>query len=738
MSSEKGNVCLKVMQKLDNSLKKLLWQVICMLESFGKFVVKSKAVIIVLSLILMVPALFGIVKTQINYDIFAYLPEKLPSVQGQNIMNKTFGFGGTGILMVKNQTDVEVEGLKQKLEQVDGVETVNWITDLTDLALPREFLPEELVNQFYAGNSTMLQIQFQEEAASEKTHHAVQEIKKILGPNTYFAGTPPMLSELRQLLESEMFVYGATAIGFILLLLGLTLPSFLIPFLILFSIGVSIIYNLGLAYYVNGSMSYVTAAIAGALQLGVTMDFSIFLLHRYEEERKSKEKNEAMILAIRHTAMAILTSSATAVAGFLAMVTMSLGLGEDLGVTMARGIVLSVLMILTLLPSLILVCDKWIRKYQHRVIIPRFHLLAKFVTHRNKLVFAVFLFLFIPAFIGFKNVHIVYDLEQLMPKTLPSIQNLDEIKKEFTSTDSAFLVMDNKISDQDRLNIKRQIETIDGIKKVIGYDTFADPAIPSEFVPDKLKTMFTKDNYSYMLVQMEYGSYDERTTQAIKQINELTKPYVVHMYLTGQAVLQNDLTATVRDDIKKVDLISIIAVFLIVALAFRSIALPMILVGGIELAILFNQGLDFYLGRSMPFIGTFAIGAIQLGSTINYAILLVTRYKEELANYSKVEAMYRAMTASGEAILSSALALFAAVIGIWMFSDITLLGDLTFMIARGAIISLAVIVFLLPAVLLTLESFTSRTTFGWPKTEIVKPKKTPSKSIVLKNNTLNQ
>ncbi|BDG33602.1 hypothetical protein PthBH41_33140 [Parageobacillus thermoglucosidasius] len=697
-----------------------------MLELFGRFVVKSRIAIIVLSLILVIPALSGIVKTQINYDIFAYLPEKLPSVQGQNIMNKVFGFGGTGILMVKNQTDVEVENLKRKLEQVDGVETVNWITDIADLAVPREFLPEELVDQFYSGNSTIMQIQFEEEAASEKTHYAVQEIKNILGPNTYFAGTPPMLSELRQLLESEKFVYAVSAIGFILLLLGLTLPSLFIPFLILFSIGVSIIYNLGLAYYLNGSMSYVTAAIAGALQLGVTMDFSIFLVHRYEEERKTKEKNEAMIAAIKHTAMAILTSSATAVAGFLAMVTMSLGLGEDLGMTMARGILLSVLMILTLLPSFILVFDKWIREYQHRVMIPNFHLLAKFVTNRHKLVFVVFLLLFIPAFLGFKNVHIVYDLEQLMPKTLPSIQNLDEIKKEFTSTDSAFLVMDSKISDQERLKIKQQIGEIDGIKKVIGYDTFADPAIPSEFVPENLKNMFIKDQYNYMLVQMEYGSYDERTTRAIQQINKLTEPYEGHMYLTGQAVLQNDLTTTVRDDMKKVDVISVVAVFLIIALAFRSVALPVVLVGGIELAILFNQGLDFYLGRSMPFIGTFAIGAIQLGSTINYAILLVTRYKEELMNYPKEEAMYRAITASGEAILSSALALFAAVIGIWLFSDITLLRDLTFMIARGAIISLAVILFLLPAVLLTLESFISKTTFGWPKAKSMKEDETLS------------
>ena len=630
-------------------------------------------------------------------------------------MNKAFGFGGTGILMVKNRTDAEVDQLKQKLEQVEGVEAVNWITDIADLAVPREFLPEELVNQFYSGNSTMMQIQFEEEAASEKTHAAVKEIKKILGPDTYFAGTPPMLSELRQLLENERFIYAASAVALILLLLGLTLPSFLLPFLILFSIGVSILYNLGLAYYLNGSMSYITAAVAGALQLGVTMDFSIFLVHRYEEERKTKEKDEAMIKAIRHTALAILTSSATAVAGFLAMATMSLGLGEDLGITMARGVILSVLMILTLLPSLILVFDKWIRKYQHRVLIPDFRPLSKFITDRHKLIFIVFLLLFIPALIGFKNVHVVYDIEQLMPKTLPSIQSLEEIKKYFASTDSAFLVMDDEVSDQDRLKIKEQIEKIDGIEKVIGYDTFVDPAIPVEFVPENVKDMFIKDKYHYMIVQMEYGSYDERTTRAIQQINRLTEPYEGHMYLTGQSVLQNDLTTTVRADMKKVDLISVAAVFLIIMFAFRSLALPVLLVGGIELAILFNQGFDFYLGRSMPFIGTFAIGAIQLGSTINYAILLVTRYKEELANYPKLEAMYRAVTASGEAIVSSALALFAAVIGIWLFSDITLLKDLTFMIARGALISLAVILFLLPAVLLTLESITSRLTVGWPK-----------------------
>ncbi|MFX0559022.1 MMPL family transporter [Tepidibacillus infernus] len=702
-----------------------------MLEAFGKFVVKSKLFIILFSIILVFPALIGMMRTPINYDIFAYLPENLPSVQGQNIMNKTFGYGGTGILMVKNKTDVEVENLKEKIEKVDGVETVNWITDLADLTLPREFLPEDLVNQFYANDSTMMQIQFQQEAASEKTYHSVQEIKKILGPNVYFAGTPPMLTELRQLLESEMFVYSASGIGFILVLLGLTLPSFIIPILILFSIGVSIIYNLGFPYYVGSSMSYITAAIAGALQLGVTMDFSIFLVHRYEEERKNKEKNEAMIVAIKRTALAILTSSATAVAGFLAMVPMALGIGQDLGITMARGVIFSVLLILTLLPSLILVFDKWIQKVQHPVFIPSFQRLAQVVTRKYKVIFVVFLLLFIPAVIGLKNVNVIYDIDQLMPKSLDSIKNLDVIKKDFPSTDSAFLVMDQTLSDQDRITIKKQVENMDGIKKVISYDTFADPTIPSEFIPENLKTMFMRDNYIYMLVQMEYGSYDERTTQAIQQINNMIKPYEGHIYLTGQSVLQNDLTKTVQDDIKKVDLISIVAVLLIIALALRSIALPVILVGGIELAIYFNQGLDFYLGRSMPFIGSFAIGAIQLGSTINYAILLVTRYKEELENLSKVEAMYRALKASGKAILSSALALFAAVIGIYIFSDISLLRDLTFMIARGAIISLAVILILLPAVLLTLETFTSKLTLGWPKIKMEKQQKRTVESIDL-------
>ncbi|KXG44985.1 hypothetical protein U473_02895 [Tepidibacillus decaturensis] len=692
---------------------------------------KSKLFIILFSIILVFPALIGMMRTPINYDIFAYLPENLPSVQGQNIMNKTFGYGGTGILMVKNKTDVEVENLKEKIEKVDGVETVNWITDLADLTLPREFLPEDLVNQFYANDSTMMQIQFQQEAASEKTYHSVQEIKKILGPNVYFAGTPPMLTELRQLLESEMFVYSASGIGFILVLLGLTLPSFIIPILILFSIGVSIIYNLGFPYYVGSSMSYITAAIAGALQLGVTMDFSIFLVHRYEEERKNKEKNEAMIVAIKRTALAILTSSATAVAGFLAMVPMALGIGQDLGITMARGVIFSVLLILTLLPSLILVFDKWIQKVQHPVFIPSFQRLAQVVTRKYKVIFVVFLLLFIPAVIGLKNVNVIYDIDQLMPKSLDSIKNLDVIKKDFPSTDSAFLVMDQTLSDQDRITIKKQVENMDGIKKVISYDTFADPTIPSEFIPENLKTMFMRDNYIYMLVQMEYGSYDERTTQAIQQINNMIKPYEGHIYLTGQSVLQNDLTKTVQDDIKKVDLISIVAVLLIIALALRSIALPVILVGGIELAIYFNQGLDFYLGRSMPFIGSFAIGAIQLGSTINYAILLVTRYKEELENLSKVEAMYRALKASGKAILSSALALFAAVIGIYIFSDISLLRDLTFMIARGAIISLAVILILLPAVLLTLETFTSKLTLGWPKIKMEKQQKRTVESIDL-------
>jgi predicted RND superfamily exporter protein len=687
------------------------------LERFANAVVRHRILIMVLSFLLVIPAIYGIVNTKTNYDIFAYLPQNLSSVQGQNIMNDTFGYGGTGILAIKNHTDFEVQELKQRLEKIDGVEKVNWITDLADIAIPRDILPSVLTEQFYSGNSTMMQIQFQEEAASNKTHQALKEIKKVLGPNMYLAGTPSMINELRDLLEGERYIYLIAAVGFILILLGVTLPSFLLPVLLLLTIGISITYNMGLAYYINGSMSYITAGIGAALQLGVTMDFSIFLLHRYEEERKTKPNTEAMVSSIHRTSLAILSSSATAVAGFLAMATMQLLLGGDIGLTMARGIILSVIMILTLLPALILVSDKWVRKLGHRAFVPKFDPLARLVTKHYKAVFVLFLLLFVPAIIGQQNVNIVYDLEQLMPKTLPSIQNLDQIKKDFKSTDSAFLVMDNHITDLDRQKIRQEISHIDGIQSITGYDSLADSATPPDFVPQKLKDMFIKGQYSYMILQLKYSSYDERTTRAIEDVNALLKPHDGNVFLTGQPILQSDLTSLVKEDIKRVDLVSVIAVFLILAIAFRSLALPIFLIGGIELAILFNQGLDFYLGRSMPFIGTFAIGAIQLGSTINYAILLVTRYREELEHHPKVDAMYRAMTKSGQAILNSALALFAATISIWMFSSISLLGDLTLMIARGALISLFVIVFLLPAVLLSLESLTSRFTFGWPKTQ---------------------
>ncbi|WP_273000910.1 efflux RND transporter permease subunit, partial [Hydrogenibacillus schlegelii] len=634
------------------------------------------------------------------------------------ILNQAFGYGGTGILMLKNKSDVEAEALKERLEQIDGVEAVTWISDLADLAVPREFLPAELVDQFYAEDATLMQIQFQEEAASLKTDRAVREIKAVLGPDAYFAGTPPMLAELRAQLESEMPLYSLAAVVLTLVLLGLTLPSFLLPVLILLSIGVAIVYNLGLSYYLGGSMSYITAAVAGALQLGVTMDFSIFLVHRYAEERRTKDKESAMADAIRHTAQAILTSAATAIAGFLAMTAMALGIGGDLGMTMARGVFISVLMILTLLPSLILIFEPWFERFQHRTFVPDFDALARRIVRHHKPIFVLFLLLFIPAWIGYTSVDVVYDINRLMPKNLPAIQNLEAIRRVFPSTESAFLITDDTLSASERTHIVKQIETLDGVRRVIGLDTLIDPTVPEAFVPENVKAMFAQDRYNLSMIQLTYGAYDERTTRMIEAAEAIIRPYAGHAYLTGQAVLQNDLVTTVQDDSRRVDLISIVAIFLIILVAFRSLALPIVLVGSIELAILFNLGLDFYLGRSMPFIGTFAIGAIQLGSTINYAILLVTRFKEELARQETKDpkaAMVRAVSASGGAILSSALALFAAVIGIWIVTDISLLGDLTFMIARGALISLTVIVFLLPAVLLTLNDFIARTTVGWPK-----------------------
>ncbi|PTQ50744.1 MAG: hypothetical protein HSCHL_0394 [Hydrogenibacillus schlegelii] len=620
--------------------------------------------------------------------------------------------------MLKNKSDVEAEALKERLEQIDGVEAVTWISDLADLAVPREFLPAELVDQFYAEDATLMQIQFQEEAASLKTDRAVREIKAVLGPDAYFAGTPPMLAELRAQLESEMPLYSLAAVVLTLVLLGLTLPSFLLPVLILLSIGVAIVYNLGLSYYLGGSMSYITAAVAGALQLGVTMDFSIFLVHRYAEERRTKDKESAMADAIRHTAQAILTSAATAIAGFLAMTAMALGIGGDLGMTMARGVFISVLMILTLLPSLILIFEPWFERFQHRTFVPDFDALARRIVRHHKPIFVLFLLLFIPAWIGYTSVDVVYDINRLMPKNLPAIQNLEAIRRVFPSTESAFLITDDTLSASERTHIVKQIETLDGVRRVIGLDTLIDPTVPEAFVPENVKAMFAQDRYNLSMIQLTYGAYDERTTRMIEAAEAIIRPYAGHAYLTGQAVLQNDLVTTVQDDSRRVDLISIVAIFLIILVAFRSLALPIVLVGSIELAILFNLGLDFYLGRSMPFIGTFAIGAIQLGSTINYAILLVTRFKEELARQETKDpkaAMVRAVSASGGAILSSALALFAAVIGIWIVTDISLLGDLTFMIARGALISLTVIVFLLPAVLLTLNDFIARTTVGWPK-----------------------
>ncbi|MBT9259341.1 MAG: MMPL family transporter [Clostridiales bacterium] len=693
-----------------------------MLDWLARWVVRNRILIVALSALLLIPSVYGMSRTKTNYDILAYLPESLPSVQGQKILNDTFGYGATALLLLRDTSDGEAENLKKRLEQVKGVAAVTWISDLADLAIPKEFLPADLVDQFYSGDSTLMQIQFEEEASSLQTEKAVQQIKgeleDLFGPRAYLAGTPPMLAELRAQVEKEMPLYSVAAILLTLTLLVFTLPSFLLPLLILLSIGVAIVYNLGLSYWLNQSMSYITAAVAGALQLGVTMDFSIFLVHRYGEERQQKDKEEAMADAIRFTAQAILTSAATAMAGFLAMTTMALGIGGDLGGTMARGVFISVVMILTLLPSLILILEPWVERVRHRPLLPRFARLAPWIARHPRPLFLLFLLLFLPALLGYSSVDVVYDINRLMPQSLPSVRNLAVIQEQFPTTESAFLVMDSTLSPWDREEVQKKIEALPGVTRVMGLENLADPAVPDPFIPDHVKDMFTKDGYHLAMIQLAYGAYDEGMTRMIREAEAVLRPYAGHAFFTGQPVLENDLMAVVREDSRRVDLVSVAAIFAIILVAFRSLALPILLVGAIELAILFNLGLDFYLGRSMPFVGTFAIGAIQLGSTINYALLLVTRFREELqrqGGQNPGEAMVRAIRTSGGAIVTSALALSGAVVGIWITTDIPVLSDLTFMIARGALISLAVILFLLPAVLLTLQGFIAQTTWNWPK-----------------------
>ena len=685
------------------------------MERISKAIAKHSKLILLLAVILIVPAAFGYFKTDVNYDILSYLPEETSTMQAEKILQDEFGCGSIAMLIVEDMPDKDVAKVKEKVAKLDGVKKALWVDDFVDLSVPKEILPKDMTDLLYNGDkSTMIIVMLKEGTATLTTQNTVQKIRNIVGAQGFLSGMSGIIKDTKDCADGEMPLYVIIAGILTLIVLLLTMESTVVPFVFLLSISLAIIYNFG-SNIILGEISYITKALAAVLQLGVTMDYSIFLLHRYDEELgKNSDRIEAMSNAIQNTFVSIIGSSTTTVAGFLALCTMDLSLGMDMGIVMAKGVIIGVLCTVTILPSLILIFDKPIHKYKHKTILPAFEKTSKFVVKHYKKLAVLFVIIFIPAFIGNNNAKVYYNLDESLPDDFPSIVATNKMKDDYHMESTDFILVSDKLDSNDVTSMIKELEEIDGVNSVIGLEKYIGPAIDQEMIPDEILSELKAGGYEEILLNSKYRAASDECNAQLTEVEHIVHKYDPDGLVGGEAPLTKDLIRIADTDFKKVSAASIIAIFLIIAIVFKSISLPVILVAAIECAIFANLGIPYYTGKIEPFIASIVLGTIQLGATVDYAILLTSRFKEELGyNDNKFEAMQAAIKHSGGSIMTSALSFFSATIGVGVISQLELIGSLCSLMSRGAIISMFMIIFILPGLLLVFEPVIRKTSKGF-------------------------
>ena len=685
------------------------------MERISKAIAKHSKLILLLAVILVVPAAFGYFKTDVNYDILSYLPEETSTMQAEKILQDEFGCGSIAMLIVEDMPDKDVAKVKEKVAKLDGVKKALWVDDFVDLSVPKEILPKDMTDLLYNGDkSTMIIVMLKEGTATLTTQNTVQKIRNIVGAQGFLSGMSGIIKDTKDCADGEMPLYIIIAGILTLIVLLLTMESTVVPFVFLLSISLAIIYNFG-SNIILGEISYITKALAAVLQLGVTMDYSIFLLHRYDEELgKNSDRIEAMSNAIQNTFISIIGSSTTTVAGFLALCTMDLSLGMDMGIVMAKGVIIGVLCTVTILPSLILIFDKPIHKYKHKTILPAFEKTSKFVVKHYKKLAVLFVIIFIPAFIGNNNAKVYYNLDESLPDDFPSIVATNKMKDDYHMESTDFILVSDKLDSNDVTSMIKELEEIDGVNSVIGLEKYIGPAIDQEMIPDEILSELKAGGYEEILLNSKYRAASDECNAQLTEVEHIVHKYDPEGLVGGEAPLTKDLIRIADTDFKKVSAASIIAIFLIIAIVFKSISLPVILVAAIECAIFANLGIPYYTGKIEPFIASIVLGTIQLGATVDYAILLTSRFKEELGyNDNKFEAMQAAIKHSGGSIMTSALSFFSATIGVGVISQLELIGSLCSLMSRGAIISMFMIIFILPGLLLVFEPVIRKTSKGF-------------------------
>lgn len=689
------------------------------MQKFGRGVVKLRVPILIVSVLLLIPSIFGFVSTRINYDILSYLPSDIETMKGQDIMLDEFGKGGFSLVMLDGMDDKDVEKVKEKIEKVDHVCDVLWYDTLADVSLPKEVLPDDIYDFFNTDNSTMMAVFFDEATSADGSLEAVKEIRSIAGEQCFVSGMSSVVEDIKDLTMQEAPMYVVIAVILTSIILALTMDSFLIPLFFMLSVGMAIIYNMG-TNFIQGEISFITEALAAVLQLAVTIDYSIFLWHSYKEEKEKHpgDNKEAMAVAIGKTITSVVSSSITTVAGFLALCFMSYELGMDMGIVMAKGVVIGVICCITVLPSMILVFDKALEKTMHKDLVPSLEKPSKFIIKHHAAFIVLFIVVLIPAVYGQINTNVYYNLTDTLPKDLNSVIANTKLDEEYNMATTHMLLVDADMEPKEVNSMLDEMGKVDGVSFSMSLDTLIGPSIPREIVPDSVTKILKSDKWQLMLVGSEYKVASDEENAQIDELSKILKSYDKDGMLIGEAAATKDLIDITDHDFKVVNIVSIAAIFIIILIALRSVSLPIILVAVIEFAITVNMGVPCFTNTTIPFIASVVIGTLQLGATVDYAILMTTRYKTERnAGKDKHEAVTIALTTSMKSIMVSALGFFASTFGVGVYSSVDMISQLCTLMSRGAIISMITVICILPSMLMLFDKVIINTTMGMKKKE---------------------
>ena len=680
---------------------------------FGRIITKYKKLILIIAIILIIPAILGMKATRVNYDILVYLPDDVETIKGENILSEDFNMGSYSVILVNNMKTKDIQKLEDKIRELDNVEHVVGTADLLGSNVPTEMLPDEVKNKLYKDGDTVILATFKEGISTDATMNTIQQLKDMTNKQCKISGMSATVLDTRDLSNSEVAIYVLIAVALCLIILQLALDSYVAPFFLLLNIGIAVLYNMGTNVFL-GEISYITKAISAVLQLGVTMDFAIFLYHSYKAEKEEyKDNNEAMAHAIAKTFTSVLGSSLTTIAGFLALCSMRLTLGKDIGIVMAKGVLFGVITVVTILPAMLLIFDKWIEKTKHKEVLPKFEHWKNFNMKHYKAIIVAFLIILPIALYGYNNTKVYYNLDKSLPETLESVQANNALKDEFNMVSTEMAIVRKDLPEGEANAMIKEIENVDGVEWVLGYSKLAETGLPEDMLPDDLKQIFQSDKYQLIIINSKYEMATDELNNQVKEVNDIIKKYDSNGILAGEGPLMKDLVEIADHDFNSVNSVSIGIIFVIMMFVLKSISLPLILMFVIEFAIYVNMGCATFTNTTLPFVASIVIGTIQLGATIDYAILITTKYINlRKEGKDKKEAVGEALGTSINSIVVSALCFFGATFGVGVYSKIEMIGSLCTLMSRGAIVSMISVIMVLPAFLLLFDKLICKTTVG--------------------------